>query len=72
MVLRGSRVFPVRYDWPRLAACALLAAALFAIGELAFPARGAGGVAGRLVVAALFVPLALSADRAVRRAAPRP
>ena len=36
-----------------------------------FAARGASGVAGRLVVAALFVPLALSADLAVRRAAPR-
>jgi O-antigen/teichoic acid export membrane protein len=72
MVLRGSRVFPVRYDWPRLTALCALAAVLFAIGELAFPARGAGGVAGRLVVAALFVPLALIADRAARRVAPPP
>jgi O-antigen/teichoic acid export membrane protein len=72
MVLRGGRVFPVRYDWPRLAALCALAAALFAIGELAFPARGAGGVAGRLVVAALFIPLALIADRAARRVAPPP
>jgi len=72
MVIRGGRVFPVRYDWPRLAALCVLAAGLFAIGELAFPARGAGGVAGRLVVAALFVPLALIADRVARRGAPRP
>jgi O-antigen/teichoic acid export membrane protein len=72
MVLRGGRVFPVHYDWPRLAALCALAAGLFAIGELAFPARGAGGVAGRLAVAALFVPLALMADRVARRAAPRP
>ena len=71
MVLRGNRVFPVGYDWPRLAALCALAAGLFAIGEPAFAARGSGGVAGRLVVAALFVPLALSADLAVRRAAPR-
>ena len=33
---------------------------------LAFASRGAAGVASRIVVAALFVPLALSADRAVR------
>ncbi|HEY3613197.1 MAG TPA: oligosaccharide flippase family protein [Gaiellales bacterium] len=71
MVLRGGRVFPVRYDWPRLCALCALAAALFAVGELAFPSRGAGGVAGRIVVAALFVPLALSADRAVRASARR-
>jgi len=50
----------------------VLALGLFAIGEAVFDDRGAAGVAGRLVLAALFVPLALSADRAVRRAAPRP
>jgi O-antigen/teichoic acid export membrane protein len=72
MVVRGNRVFPVGYDWARLAAICALAAGLFALGELAFPARGAAGVASRLVVAAVFVPLALIADRAARRAAPRP
>jgi O-antigen/teichoic acid export membrane protein len=66
MVVRGGRVFPVRYDWPRLALLCALAATLFALGELAFASRGAAGVASRIVVAALFVPLALSADRAVR------
>jgi O-antigen/teichoic acid export membrane protein len=71
MVLRGGRVFPVRYDWPRLAALCALAAGLFALGELAFAPRGTGAVAGRLVVAALFVPLALSADRAARSSARR-
>jgi hypothetical protein len=64
-------VFPVRYDWPRLGALCLLALALFAIGELAFGSRGANAVAGRILVAALFVPLALSADRAVRASALR-
>lgn len=72
MVLRGSRVFPVRYDWPRLGALCALALVLFAIGDSAFSARGTSGIAGRLAIAALFVPLALIADRAVRRAAPRP
>jgi hypothetical protein len=71
MVLRGSRVFPVRYDWPRLGALCALAAALFALGEVEFPARGTGGVAGRLVISVLFIPLALIANRAVRASARR-
>ncbi len=71
MVLRGSRVFPVRYDWPRLGALCALAAGLFALGEVAFAARGTGGVAGRLVISVLFVPLALIANRAVRASARR-
>ena len=72
MVARGNRVFPVGYEWARLAGLCLLAAALFALGEAFFAARGAHGVGGRLVLAALFVPLALSLDLAARRAAPRP
>jgi O-antigen/teichoic acid export membrane protein len=72
MVARGNRVFPVGYEWVRLAGLCLLAAGLFALGEAFFEARGAHGVAGRLVLAALFVPLALSLDRGARRAAPRP
>ncbi len=72
MVLRGSRVFPVRYDWRRLGALCLLAAVLFAIGDTAFAARGASGIAGRLAIAGLFVPLALIADRGARAGAPRP
>jgi len=72
MTVRGNHVFPVGYDWPRLACLCALALGLFAIGEAVFADRGTAGVAGRLVLAALFVPLALSADRAVRRAAPRP
>jgi O-antigen/teichoic acid export membrane protein len=71
MVVRGNRVFPVGYDWARLAALCLLAASLFAVGELGFASRGAGAVAGRVVVAALFVPLALSLDRAARASARR-
>jgi O-antigen/teichoic acid export membrane protein len=68
MAVRGNQVFPVGYDWARLAALCALAAGLFALGDTAFAARGAEGVAGRLLVAALFVPLALSADLAARRA----
>ena len=45
MVVRGNRVFPVGYDWPRLAALCLLAASLFAVGELGV--RLARGGAGR-------------------------
>jgi O-antigen/teichoic acid export membrane protein len=72
MIARGNRVFPVGYDWGRLAGLCLLAAVLFALGEALFAADGAAGVAGRLLIAGLFVPLAISADRAVRRARPRP
>ena len=71
MVARGNRVFPVGYDWRRLAALCALAAGLFALGDTAFAARGTSGVVARLAVAGLFVPLVLSADLAVRRAAPR-
>ena len=71
MVARGNRVFPVGYDWRRLAALCALAAGLFALGDTAFAARGTAGVVARLAIAGLFVPLALSADLAVRRAAPR-
>ena len=71
MVLRGSRVFPVRYDWPRLGALCALAAGLFVLGDAALPARGTSGVAGRLVISLLFIPLALIADRAVRASARR-
>jgi O-antigen/teichoic acid export membrane protein len=72
MVARGNRVFPVGYEWARLAGLCVLAAALFALGEAFFAARGAHGVAGRLALAALFVPLALTLDLAAPRAAPRP
>ena len=71
MVLRGSRVFPVRYDWPRLGALCALAAGLFVLGDVALPARGTSGVAGRLVISLLFIPLALIADRAARAPARR-
>src|SRR4029077_6754931 len=71
MIARGNRVFPVGYDWWRLAGLCALAAVLFALGEALFLPYGAGGVTARLVVAGLFVPLALSGDRAMRRAALR-
>ncbi len=61
MAVRGNQVFPVGYDWARLGALCALALALFVLGDTAFAERGAAGVAGRLIVAALFVPLALSA-----------
>jgi O-antigen/teichoic acid export membrane protein len=71
MIARGNRVFPVGYDWTRLAGLCALAAVLFGLGEALFLPYGFGGVAGRFVIAGLFVPLALSGDRAMRRAAPR-
>ena len=43
MVVRGNRVFPVGYDWARLAGICVLAAGIFALGEAFFAARGTEG-----------------------------
>src|SRR4029079_17509982 len=39
MAVRGNQVFPVGYDWARLAALCAPAAGVFAIGEAAFDSR---------------------------------
>ena len=41
MIARGNRVFPVGYDWGRLAGLCALAAVLFALGEALFAAATA-------------------------------
>lgn len=62
MIVRGNRVFPVGYDWPRLAALLALAGALFAVGEL-LPVTGPAPIAGRVGLALVFVPCALALIR---------
>ena len=59
MVVRGNRVFPVGYDWPRITALLVLAAALFVVGEL-LPVTGLLPIAARAALAAAFCPAALA------------
>jgi O-antigen/teichoic acid export membrane protein len=53
-----QRLFPVPYEWGRLARVVLVSAALVAAGELLMPTSGALGFLGRAVLWALY-PLAL-------------
>jgi len=53
-------LFPVPYEWGRLARVLFAAAALIAFGELALPAAGFAGFLGRLALGLLF-PVALFA-----------
>jgi O-antigen/teichoic acid export membrane protein len=55
-----QRLFPVPYEWARLARILFVAAALVAFGELVLPTAGFGGFVGRLVLGLLF-PVALLA-----------
>jgi O-antigen/teichoic acid export membrane protein len=55
-----QRLFPVPYEWGRLARVLFVAAALVGFGELALPAAGFGGFVGRLALGLLF-PVALFA-----------
>jgi len=55
-----QRLFPVPYEWSRLARVVLIAAILIAAGELLLPTSGAGGLLGRTVLW-LSYPLALLA-----------
>ena len=48
-----QRLFPVPYEWGRLARVVLVAAALVGLGELLMPTSGAVGLLGR---AALWPP----------------
>jgi O-antigen/teichoic acid export membrane protein len=56
-----QRLFPVPYEWGRLARILFGAAALVGLGELVMPAAGFGGFVGRLALALLF-PLVLLAS----------
>jgi O-antigen/teichoic acid export membrane protein len=53
-----QRLFPVPYEWGRLARVVLVSGALVAAGELLMPTSGAAGLLGRAVLFALY-PLAL-------------
>jgi O-antigen/teichoic acid export membrane protein len=54
-----QRLFPVPYEWARLARVLFVAAALVGLGELVMPASGFGGLVGRLALALLYPPLLL-------------
>ena len=56
-----QRLFPVPYQWARLARVTLVAAALVGLGELALPTSGALGLLGRVVLLAAY-PFALFAS----------
>jgi len=58
MYVFTQRLFPVPYEWSRLARVVLVSAALVAIGELALPTEGFAGLLGRCAVWSLF-PIAL-------------
>jgi O-antigen/teichoic acid export membrane protein len=60
MYVFTQRLFPVPYQWGRLARVVLVSAALVALGELALPTDGAAGLLGRTALWAAY-PLALFA-----------
>ncbi len=61
MYVFTQRLFPVPYQWGRLARVVATAAALVATGELLMPTSGAAGLLGRIVLFAAY-PLALFAS----------
>ena len=61
MYVFTQRLFPVPYQWGRLAKVVLVSAALVAVGELAMPTEGLAGLLGRGAIWGLF-PLALLAS----------
>jgi len=61
MYVFTQRLFPVPYQWGRLARVVLTAAALVGAGELLLPTSGAAGLLGRLVLFAAY-PLVLYAS----------
>jgi O-antigen/teichoic acid export membrane protein len=58
MYVFTQRLFPVPYEWGRLAKLVLVTAVLVAVGELAMPTEGFAGLLGRCAVWGLF-PIAL-------------
>jgi O-antigen/teichoic acid export membrane protein len=61
MYVFTQRLFPVPYEWGRLARVVLTSAAIVAFAELVVPTSGAGGLAGRVILLAAY-PLALLAS----------
>jgi O-antigen/teichoic acid export membrane protein len=53
-----QRLFPVPYQWARLARVVLTSALLVGVGELVMPTSGAAGLAGRILLFAAY-PLGL-------------
>jgi O-antigen/teichoic acid export membrane protein len=58
MYVFTQRLFPVPYQWARLARVVLTSAVLVGVGELVMPTSGFAGLLGRVVLFALY-PLAL-------------
>ncbi len=58
MYVLTQRLFPVPYQWGRLARVALTSALLVGVGELVMPTSGAAGLAGRILLFAAY-PLGL-------------
>jgi O-antigen/teichoic acid export membrane protein len=58
MYVFTQRLFPVPYEWSRLARVLLISASLVAFGELVLPTDGAGGLFARVAVWVAF-PVAL-------------
>jgi O-antigen/teichoic acid export membrane protein len=61
----ARRLFPVSFEWVRLAHLVLVIGAITVAGELLLPTSGAGGFVGR-VVALLAIPAALAATGFLR------
>jgi O-antigen/teichoic acid export membrane protein len=61
MYVFTQRLFPVPYEWGRLARILFAAAALVGVGELVMPTAGFAGFVGRLALALLY-PLVLLAS----------
>jgi O-antigen/teichoic acid export membrane protein len=59
MYVFTQRLFPVPYEWSRLARIVLVAAALIGIGELAMPTQGAVGLLGRVALVLCYPALLL-------------
>jgi O-antigen/teichoic acid export membrane protein len=51
------RLFPVPFEWGRLARIVVIAAGLFAIGELTLPTSGVGGFVSRAALVPAFIVL---------------
>jgi len=57
MYVFTQRLFPVPYEWPRLARVVLTAAALVLVGELLLPTSGAAGLLPRIALWLLYPAL---------------
>jgi O-antigen/teichoic acid export membrane protein len=65
MYVFTQRLFPVPYEWGRLARITLVAAALVGLGELLLPTSGVGGLLGRVLLWALYPLILLGSAQVV-------